>query len=293
MNKSIDIFLTILEKQISNYAIQDKNIILFRQCAYALLLLKMLLIWPELSIFYRHGVKIGFASLMPHKLFFLPFFHSCYNIYWLVACIVVGISIFAKGNRLLSAAVVVISLNYLELTFRAYDTGDKLHNFLILMLLFIHERAKKDSLRQMVNNAAVLIIQLHFCLMYFVNAYGKVIHPFWRDGSLLDSVWHLSYYTNSDFVPYWFFNPTLQIITAWSVIVFEFMFPVLIWFKPYKKPLIYAGILFHISISILLSIPDFCITMIIVYLLFYDFKSSGEKNPKLITNSLQDNPSTF
>lgn len=281
VNKSINNFFKIFEKQILSYSVQDKNIILFRQCVYSLLLLKILLIWPELPMFYRHRVNMGTGSLAPHKLMLLPLFQEYYNIYWALAALVVGFAIFSKGNRIVSVAVLIISLSYLQIIVGAYDTGDKLHNFLILMLLFIRENAVKHSLRQMITNAAVLIIKLHFCLLYFVNAAGKIIHPFWRNGSLFNDIWHLSYFANPNFVPVWFFNPTLQFITAWSVIIFEFMFPVMIWFKPYKNSLIFIGLLFHVGISMLLSIPDFGITMMLVYILFYDFKTAKKRFSEL------------
>ncbi|KGO87812.1 hypothetical protein Q765_04800 [Flavobacterium rivuli WB 3.3-2 = DSM 21788] len=270
--KNINNFLSGIEKLIIDYTIPDKNILLFRQCVYILLLAKILFIWPELNMLYRHGIDIGLASPMPHKFMYLPLLHNFYNIYWLVASVIVAIAIFSKRSRFLNIVVAVISINYLEVITGTSDGGDKLHNFVIFMLIFIRDGALKNSLQQMINNAAVFIIQMHFCFLYFLNAYGKVIHKFWRDGSFFNDVWHLSYFANPNFVPYYFFNSTVQIITAWSVILFEFLFPTLIWFKPFKKPLIFIGIFFHFGISIFLSIPDFGAIMIIVYILFYDFK---------------------
>ena len=272
MKKSSRNFFTFLEKQIENHIVQDTNIIWFRRCAYLLLLLKMVFIWPELSMFYRHALNTTAGSLMPYKLMFLPFFKNYYNIYWLVASVIVAMATFGKGNRWLSVAVYIISMNYILLADQSANGGDSLHNFLIFMLIFIREGAIKNSARQLMNNAAIIIIQVHFCILYFVNAYGKIIHPLWRDGSYFKNLWHLFYYANPNLIPDWFFNPNLNLVTAWSVLLFEFAFPVLIWFKPYKKPLIYIGLLFHLGIAVFLSLPDFGVTMAIVYILFYDFK---------------------
>ena len=272
MNKSLYKFIITIERYIESQVIPDKNIIWFRCSAYLLLLIKMLFIWPELSMFYRHAVQINLGSLMPHRLLFLPIFHEYYNIYWLIASAIVIWALLCRNNILLSIAVFIISNNYILLADKASNGGDALHNFLIFMLIFVQENNVKFSLRQIINNAAIIIIKVHFCLLYIVNAYGKVIHLFWRDGSYFKNLWHLMYYANPNLIPHWFFNPILNVVTAWAVILFEFIFPVLIWFKPYKKTLIFTGLVFHLGISLFLSLPDFGLAMAIVYILFFDFK---------------------
>lgn len=283
MKKSIDTFLTYFEGQLQADLFDDKNIIWFRRSVYALLLLKMLSIWPEIDMFYRHAISVGKGSLLPYELMFLPAFYDYYNVYWLVVCAIVAYAIYHKGNSWLSMAVFIIGINYLSLEFKAINFGDKLLNFLMFMLIFVREGAVKHSIRQMVNNAVLLIIEVHFCLLYFLNAYGKVIRPFWRNGSFFKDIWSMSYYANVNLIPDWFFNPILQLLTAWSVIIFEFIFPVLIWFKPYRKPLIFIGVLFHLGIAILLSLPDFGISMMVVYVLFFDFKKANNSD-SLITD---------
>lgn len=268
MIKFTNKFITAFERQIENHILPNINIIWFRRCVYLLLLLKMLLIWPELSMFYKHVVSIGRGSLIPYELMFLSVFYNYYNFYWLFISVIVAFAIFKKSNRLLSIIVFIVSINYLFLTFKAINFGDMLLNFLIFMLIFIREDAIKNSVNQMVNNAIVLIIQVHFCFLYFVNACSKITKPFWRDGSFFNNIWHMSYYANSNFIPDWFFNPTSNMLIAWSVILFELIFPILIWFKPYKKPLIFIGLIFHLGISAFISLPDFGLTMIAVYILF-------------------------
>ena|GEM_PF-2007274 len=271
-------FITYFERLIENHIIPNRNIVLFRRCAYLLLLLKMILIWPELSMFYKHVVSIGRGSLKPYELMFLPFFYNYYNFYWLFLSTIVAFGIFKKRSRWLSIAVFIISINYLFLTFKAINFGDMLLNFLIFMLIFIREDTFKYSINGMINNASILIIQVHFCLLYFYNAFGKVMQPFWRDGSFFKNIWRLSYYANSNFIPNWFLNPTSNLLIAWAVILFEFIFPILIWFKLYKKPLIFIGLFFHLGISLFLSLPDFGLAMAIVYILFFNLKQDTSSN---------------
>jgi len=269
MNK----LLTRFECALENYVLSDINIIWFRRCVYTLLLLKMVAIWPELPMFYRHIVSMGKGSLLPQELMFMPIFHDHYTICWIVASCIVTLGIVCKSRVWLSVMVFVVSLNYLMLAYKAINFGDMLLNFLVLMLIFMREGAKKFSVRQMITNAAVLIVQLHFCILYFVNAYGKIELSFWRDGTFFNDIWQLSYYANPH-LPAWFHSPSLNFLTAWSVMIFEFLFPVLIWFKRFKKPLLIIGLLFHFAIAVMLSLPDFGLTMAVVYILFFDFKQN-------------------
>jgi len=274
----MDRFLTDFQKYIENHFFYDKNIIWFRRCVYSLLLIKMLFIWPEISMFYRHAISVRTGSFMPHKLIFLPIVHHYYKLYWFIACLILILSLFYKKNRWLYIAVFIVSINYIFIANKATNSGDGLLNFLIFMLIFVREGASKYSINQMINNALLILIQVYFCLFYLSNAFGKIIKPLWRSGDYFKHAWNLYYYANPSFIPHWFFNPTLQFITAWSVMIFEFIFPVLIWFKPYKKPLLAIGILFHFGIAILLSLPDFGLTMAIVYILFYDFKQTPDND---------------
>jgi len=283
MNNFIRDILTGFQTGIEKHNFPDTNIKWFKCCTYLLLLLKMLFIWPELSMFYRHALSVTSGSLMPHELFFLPLFKDSYHFYWLAACIVVGVSIFYRRFILLSIAVFVITMNYFLLANKAINTGDKLLNFFIFMSIFVQEGSLKNGIRKMINNAVLIVLQVHFCLLYVINAFGKIINPFWRDGSSFNSIWHLSYYANPNLIPHWLLNPKLYFITAWVVIIFELIFPVLIWFRPFKKPVLIAGILFHIGIAASLSLPDFGVTMIIGYLLFFDFKQIYTKANTQIT----------
>lgn len=278
MKKIIDKFLAGFQRMIENHFFYDKNIICFRRCVYSLLLIKMLFIWPEISMFYRHAISVRNGSFLPHELIFLPVVHNYYKVYWFIACLLVALALFYKKSRGLYIAVFIVSVNYIFVANKATNSGDGLLNFLIFMLIFVRGGATKYSINQMINNVVLILIQVYFCLFYFFNALGKIIQPLWRNGDYFKHAWHLSYYANPAFIPHWFFNPTLQLFTAWSVMLFEFIFPVLIWFKPYRKLLLAIGILFHFGIAILLSLPDFGLTMAIIYILFYDFKQKHDSH---------------
>jgi len=270
MNR-IQSFLTNIEAVLMNQKDSNANLYWFRKAVYLLLLLKMLLVWPELKTFYHHvagaETAIGFSF---SKLMFLPVFRSFVQLWWGLVCVVVAAGIVFSAKRWLSILVFIISLNYLSLFYLATNSGDKLLNFFVFSLIFVNENAVKQQLSWMLNNAAVLLVKINICAVYFLNGYGKILKNSWWDGSFMQQVWQLEYYTNLHLVPQWFSNPTVCFITSWLVIIFELGFPFLIWNSAFRKWLVPIGLIFHIFIAAFLSLPDFGLTMAAAYLLFVD-----------------------
>jgi hypothetical protein len=60
-------------------------------------------------------------------------------------------------------------------------------------------------------------------------------------------------------------------IGTWSALAFELLFPLLVWFKPLRNPMLIAGLLFHLSLEYALNIPMFQWDMLSAYVLFIDF----------------------
>jgi hypothetical protein len=48
---------------------------------------------------------------------------------------------------------------------------------------------------------------------------------------------------------------------------FELLF-VLVWFRPLRVPILITGVLFHLGIWIVMSLPDFALVMMVSYLVF-------------------------
>ena len=55
---------------------------------------------------------------------------------------------------------------------------------------------------------------------------------------------------------------------TWGTLILEFSLGTLIWFKEFRKPLIIAGIFFHLGIEYMMSIPFFEIVMIALLINF-------------------------
>jgi len=120
----------------------------------------------------------------------------------------------------------------------------------------------------MLSNFSFLFCRVQLTLIYLQSGLDKLSSEVWRSG---DAIFYI---TQLDF----FFSPLLTInessfmILAWSTILFELSFALLIWVRKFRIALLTLGVVFHLGIAIFLSLPDFGIMMILTYSLFFPFE---------------------
>jgi len=103
-------------------------------------------------------------------------------------------------------------------------------------------------------------------LVYFDSVLRKFSSPMWTDGL---GVWMPSS------LPMVVWNDTSVLLNqewlvkflGYLVIVFEFVFIFLFWFKKFRVPFLLLGIFFHLGILVAYPIPWFALTAVVVYLL--------------------------
>jgi len=103
-------------------------------------------------------------------------------------------------------------------------------------------------------------------LVYFDSVFRKFTSPMWTDGlgmwmpsSLPMMVWNdTSIILNQEW---------LVKFLGYLVIVFEFVFIFLFWFKKFRVPFLLLGIFFHLGILIAYPIPWFALTAVVIYFL--------------------------
>jgi hypothetical protein len=61
-------------------------------------------------------------------------------------------------------------------------------------------------------------------------------------------------------------------ILNYGALLYQSIFPLLIWIKRIKAPLLVVGCLFHLGIAVMLNLWDFGMAMIVGYTLFLDEK---------------------
>lgn len=114
---------------------------------------------------------------------------------------------------------------------------------------------------------AMRVMQIQLSVIYVWTAWHKLKGNTWIEGTALYYATRLESMKNFT-VPFlldWI--PFLKAAT-WGTLIIEFALGTLIWFKEFRKPLIIIGIVFHLGIEYMMSIPYFEIIMILLLLLF-------------------------
>jgi hypothetical protein len=107
------------------------------------------------------------------------------------------------------------------------------------------------------------LLQFQLAYIYADSAYAKVAHPGWRDGHFMRAV-----IANPVFAE-WPLDLGSGLVIAtmtYGALGFELAFPVLIWFRRLRVPLLVAGIAFHVVIDVVMIIPMFSAAMVALYL---------------------------
>jgi hypothetical protein len=123
-------------------------------------------------------------------------------------------------------------------------------------------------------NISVVLCQLQIVFIYLISGWDKVTSRIWRSGDAIDYITHLDFFFSQPFgFPN---NHFINLSLSWITIAFELAFVSLVWFNRTRKVVLVLGVLFHLIIWFMLSLPDFALIMIISYLIFLkdeDYKS--------------------
>lgn len=112
------------------------------------------------------------------------------------------------------------------------------------------------------------LIQIQLSVVYLWTFWHKLKGETWFDGSAVYYATRLESMTNFT-VPYFLNSVWFLKISTWGTLFIEFALGALIWIKEFRKPLIYAGIIFHLGIEYMMSIPFFELLMISLLINFF------------------------
>lgn len=157
-------------------------------------------------------------------------------------------------------------------TFALYGNGgDNLLYFVLLYMAFANSygylstsKYKESFYSNVMSNLAVYAILFHLCLVYFVSAMHKIHSDVWFRGVATYYILNIERFS-SPFNYLFCKNAFFIAASTYFTLIFETLFPVLIWFKSTKKIFMIAGILMHLGIYFFMMIYDFQILFIMIY----------------------------
>lgn len=128
-----------------------------------------------------------------------------------------------------------------------------------------------DPPRQVSVLSYYLPLAISLGLLYFDSALHKLYAEFWRNGMGAWLPSSLPYYMSGIDLTWLLNNQLLQRVIGYSVLVFEFAFVFLLYFRRFRVPLLIFGITFHLGIIVSLNIYPFGFGMLTHYLLLVPF----------------------
>jgi len=247
-----------------------KAVRIFCKALVAYSILRLLLLWNVLTDISTYTPAEAPTGLMA-KLVFLPSLLVEWDVsYFLMLCLAVWLTVFfLRWNYVLAILFFWLNLNLYRLDHSIVNGSDLVLVMLCLWAIGM-ERGSTDErggFQCLVFNFAVLLTQLQLAFIYFLSGWDKLVtSSYWRSGEAFGFIQTFTFFN-----PYFdaFLSPEpVRLVLAWAIILFELGFGIGIWFKRTRKAFIIAGILFHLMIIVVLTLPDFGIVMILSYLIF-------------------------
>lgn len=156
--------------------------------------------------------------------------------------------------------------------------GDFLLNQLLFFNCFLSKKFSENlswqnSLSKCMHNFGTLAIIIQIQLVYLIAGLAKLNSSDWFNGTAIINLSNIEHFnlfsfsfTGTGFMGY-FIN--------YFVLLYQLLFPALVWMDKVKKPLLLVGIFTHLYIAFVTGLVSFGIIMIIAYVFFWPFKKQS------------------
>jgi len=257
-----------------------KSIRLFRICLYSIILFQTLIlclpvadwIWGSNS-FIRPVILEGssYDKSLVYKFFMIlndGQWENWYPLLLTLQCVALLAGILGKFNRVSAIIVYVTTVLLFNRSYLLLTGGNYLIHLFLFFLLFVNEKGRESGWNAILTNCFYLACQFQVLTVYFFSSIFKISGAKWQSGEALHYLFNMQEFS----LPFVIGNLNglsyLVLISSYLSVAYQFLFPILVWNKRLKKPLLLFGILFHILIIFLMGIPVFGMIMIASYLLF-------------------------
>ena len=131
------------------------------------------------------------------------------------------------------------------------------------------------------------LMRFQISVIYMSSALWKLLSPSWRDGSAVHWVLSQNMFQRFPWPVPASVEPVLPLLT-WGILAFEFLFPLLIWYRATRTATLVIGLGLHLGLWLTLELGPFSFIMAASYVAFLD--------PAVVEERLQNtfrNPHTI
>lgn len=270
MKKLLDHINSLAEKN-SSVFFDLQTRMLFIRAVLLYFMVKIILAW-QASLVIEKITTLPYIKSIPLRILFLPgiLFEQHPELFLIIGISICCISIW-KPNLVSTILLFWYALNYYRVHFAlAYGADIVLVSLIFLSIgLSVYPFWKQRAgFQKLLFNGTSFIIKIQIAIIYLLSGVDKLYAPAWRSGEAIRYMTSLDYLFNPGLVGAFPTTPWLNFILSWVVILFEILFPILIWNNRFRLWLLALGTVFHLAIVLLLSLIDFGFIMIISYIIF-------------------------
>lgn len=246
----------------------EKASVLFLRAVMLYVLASVLHVWSMSSVLF-HSEDIVISENILTRLFFLPAIGATLNIhgFFLLTVVFVLVAIALRPSYVINVLLFWLVANLVWLKMPVYNGSDFVLVMMTLYAIPIGGQGLAHPIPTGAFNLSRLLLQWQVILIYLVSGLDKLWSPEWRTGEVFDYIRHFEVMFNPHFNDILSIT-AVQYAVAWSTIAFELVFGVFVNIKRTRLLILCVGVVFHVFIWLVLSLPDFALVMIISYLTF-------------------------
>ncbi len=270
-----------------------EKIELFRRILYLFLLLNALSLLPIANeIFGYHGIvgtsgwntsvpwysqgSKALLNVLSHPLNSPNPWIAYFFVFGQITALIFGL--FKFWPRLSAIAVYFFTTNLFLKGYLVFTGGEALINILLFYLIFIHsgfsKKKEKDIpisvFQNVLNNTFYWILLIQICVVYLFSTLYKFGDAYWQSGEALMYIARVDAFSGDSMRFFFADNPVLSAIGTYIALIYQGLFPILVWVKRIKIPFLILGVIVHLGIAFGMGIFTFGIVMILTYILFLD-----------------------
>lgn len=212
--------------------------------------------YPHLNLFQFIGVanKTLYTFMTIYGMAIICFIFGLYTKQALFILFVCMVSLHQRNIWLLSSSDLLIRLITFYLLFTPCERSYSLDK-------------KRLNQKEFAELWGLRLIQIQVSVVYVLTVWQKLKGESWLDGTAVYYATRLEAFKNIEFPLLLDSIFNLRMI-SWMTLALELALGIMIWFKEFKRPLVILGILFHLGIELMMSIPFFELVMIVLLMTF-------------------------
>jgi len=262
----------------------------FKQLLYIYLILRAVFWLFQYDLFFgKHAVVYSsFRGMDNFKdlAFILLNSHSSqlayYFLFALVSCCL--LALYFKKLRILFDITIWITV--INLHYKIYSSltgGDYLINQLLFFNIFLGikwyaSNSNVHFISNIIHNTAAIGIVVQVCLVYFLSGLAKIIDAEWQNGTALSIISKVDQFKLIASPLQNNFGEFILTVLNYLVLLYQVLFPFLVFIKKIKKPVLLFGMLMHLYIIVFMGLLWFGLIMMITYIFFWPIEYKEEKS---------------